>query len=61
MVSLPMGVCAEKTARDYGITRAEQDAYAIESYHRAANAWKVSEDDTERSITCCRVEYTHRK
>ncbi|KAE9546201.1 hypothetical protein FO519_010587, partial [Halicephalobus sp. NKZ332] len=36
----PMGLCAEKTARDYHITREEQDAYALESYHRAAAAWR---------------------
>ncbi|CAI5442817.1 unnamed protein product [Caenorhabditis angaria] len=36
----PMGLCAEKTVREYGITREQQDAYAIESYKKAANAWK---------------------
>lgn len=34
-----MGSCAEKTASDHHITREEQDAYAIESYRRAAAAW----------------------
>uniref|UniRef100_A0AC34R2C1 Acetoacetyl-CoA thiolase n=1 Tax=Panagrolaimus sp. JU765 TaxID=591449 RepID=A0AC34R2C1_9BILA len=38
-----MGLCAEKTAKDYGITRQEQDAYALESYRRAALAWKSNE------------------
>lgn len=33
-----MGVCADATAVKYGITREEQDAYAIRSYQRAAEA-----------------------
>ncbi|KAF0971602.1 hypothetical protein FDP41_010131 [Naegleria fowleri] len=33
-----MGWCAEQTAKLYKITREEQDAYAIESYKRAAEA-----------------------
>ncbi|CAB3411435.1 unnamed protein product [Caenorhabditis bovis] len=36
----PMGLCAEKTVQDYGITREQQDVYAIESYKKVANAWK---------------------
>ncbi len=36
-----MGVCADNTAREMKITREEQDRYAIESYHRAAEAWKA--------------------
>lgn len=36
----PMGICAEKTVKEYGITREQQDAYAIESYRRASAAWK---------------------
>jgi len=35
-----MGLCAEKTADDHGLTREMQDAYAVESYKRAADAWK---------------------
>jgi len=34
-----MGNCAEKTAKEYRITRAEQDAYAIQSFQRAQHAW----------------------
>lgn len=34
-----MGVCAEKCAVDYNITREDQDNFAIESYTRSANAW----------------------
>ncbi|GMS82380.1 hypothetical protein PENTCL1PPCAC_4555 [Pristionchus entomophagus] len=35
-----MGICGEKTASELGITREEQDAYAIQSYTRSAEAWK---------------------
>jgi acetyl-CoA C-acetyltransferase len=35
-----MGVSAELCAKEYNITREEQDIYAVESYNRAANAWK---------------------
>jgi acetyl-CoA C-acetyltransferase len=35
-----MGVCAETTAKKYEITREQQDEYAIQSYKRAAEAWK---------------------
>ncbi|KAM0798043.1 acetyl-CoA acetyltransferase [Usnea florida] len=35
-----MGVCAEETAKKYDISRQEQDAYAIQSFHRAQKAWK---------------------
>ncbi|MDR2237021.1 MAG: acetyl-CoA C-acyltransferase [Chryseobacterium sp.] len=34
-----MGVCAEKCATDYNISREDQDNFAIESYKRAAKAW----------------------
>ena len=36
-----MGNCAELCAEKYEISREEQDAFAIESYTRAANAWKA--------------------
>ncbi|KAG0243851.1 erg10, acetyl-CoA C-acetyltransferase [Actinomortierella wolfii] len=35
-----MGNCAENTAEKLKITREQQDAHAIESYTRAAKAWK---------------------
>ncbi|KAF9157149.1 erg10, acetyl-CoA C-acetyltransferase [Mortierella sp. AD011] len=35
-----MGNCAENTADKLKITREQQDAYAVESYSRAAKAWK---------------------
>lgn len=38
--NFPMGNCGEVTASKHGITRAEQDAHAIESYKRAARAWQ---------------------
>ncbi|MBL7951519.1 MAG: thiolase family protein [Flavobacteriales bacterium] len=36
-----MGVSADNTAKEHKISREEQDAFAIESYTRAANAWKA--------------------
>ncbi len=35
-----MGVFADLCATKYDISREEQDAYAIKSYHRSAAAWK---------------------
>lgn len=35
-----MGNCAELCAKENNISREEQDAFAIESYNRAAKAWK---------------------
>lgn len=35
-----MGVCADLCATEKSISREEQDAFAIESYTRSANAWK---------------------
>ena len=37
---LNMGQTAEVLARDFGITRAEQDGFALESHRRAARAWQ---------------------
>lgn len=34
-----MGMCGEKCARDYSISREEQDEYAKESYRRAQNSF----------------------
>ena len=36
-----MGNSAELCAKEYNVTREAQDAYAIESYTRAAKAWKA--------------------
>lgn len=38
--NIHMGNCAEICAREEKITREEQDAFAIESYKRAAKAWQ---------------------
>ncbi|RIA98980.1 Thiolase, N-terminal domain-containing protein [Glomus cerebriforme] len=35
-----MGNCAENTAKKFNISRESQDEHAIESYKRAAEAWK---------------------
>lgn len=42
-----MGVCADKCATEYNITREDQDNFAIESYRRAAEAWKNGKFDNE--------------
>lgn len=34
-----MGVCAEKCAAEYELTREDQDNFAVESYKRSAKAW----------------------
>lgn len=36
-----MGVCGEACASQFNISREEQDRYAVQSYHRAAEAWKA--------------------
>lgn len=35
-----MGVCAELCAREHNFSREDQDAFAIESYRRSAQAWE---------------------
>jgi len=42
-----MGVCADKCATEHNITREEQDAFALESYRRAAAAWDAGKFDEE--------------
>ncbi|SZF03374.1 unnamed protein product [Blumeria hordei] len=42
-----MGMCAESTAKKYGITREMQDEYATLSYLRAQEAWKNGSFDEE--------------
>ncbi len=37
----PMGVCADACATEYQFSREDQDAFAIESYTRAAKAWSA--------------------
>ncbi|MFY0715208.1 acetyl-CoA C-acyltransferase [Seonamhaeicola sp. NFXS20] len=42
-----MGVCADACALKYGFTREDQDAFAIQSYKRSAEAWKAGKFDNE--------------
>jgi len=52
-----MGVCADNTAKEMEISRADQDQYAIGSYTRAANSWASGKFDDE----VVPVEITDRK
>ncbi|CAK4071793.1 unnamed protein product [Aphanomyces euteiches] len=45
-----MGNCGEKCADDFGLTREDQDKYAVESYMRAANAAKVAMENLPRKL-----------
>ncbi|QKG83874.1 thiolase family protein [Kroppenstedtia pulmonis] len=40
-IPISMGETAENVAQRYGITREEQDAFALESHRRATKAWKT--------------------
>ena len=42
-----MGTCGDLCALEYNFTREDQDAYAIESYNRSANAWKAHKFNNE--------------
>jgi acetyl-CoA C-acetyltransferase len=42
-----MGVCADLCATEYNITREQQDAFAIQSYERSAQAWDAGKFDNE--------------
>ena len=42
-----MGVYADACAVEYGFTREDQDAFAIESYKRATEAWNLGKFDSE--------------
>jgi acetyl-CoA C-acetyltransferase len=42
-----MGVCADACATEYGFSRAEQDTFAIQSYHRSSDAWKAGKFSDE--------------
>ena len=41
MLNQAMGTCAEKSVKDYKISREAQDEFAVNSYKKAAAAWKV--------------------
>jgi acetyl-CoA C-acetyltransferase len=43
----PMGNAAELCAKEYNITREDQDKFAVESYTRSANAWKAGAFSSE--------------
>jgi acetyl-CoA C-acetyltransferase len=45
--NIHMGVCAEETSADHGISRQVQDEHCKESYTRAANAWKAGAFEKE--------------
>ena len=42
-----MGVCADACATKYEFSREEQDAYAIQSYERSADAWETGKFNNE--------------
>ncbi|WP_300023233.1 acetyl-CoA C-acyltransferase [uncultured Maribacter sp.] len=42
-----MGVCADACATTYEFSREDQDAYAIQSYKRSADAWENGKFDNE--------------
>ncbi len=42
-----MGVCADLCATEYKFSREEQDAFAVQSYNRAAAAWDSGKFDNE--------------
>jgi acetyl-CoA C-acetyltransferase len=43
----PMGNAGEQTAKEYNITREQQDAFAIDSYQRSQAAWEAGRMDAE--------------
>ena len=43
----PMGNAAEHIATKFGITRADQDRFSVQSHHRAAAAWANGDFDKE--------------
>ncbi|WP_293295894.1 acetyl-CoA C-acyltransferase [Allomuricauda sp.] len=42
-----MGVCADACATEYKFSREDQDAYAVQSYKRSADAWKAGKFNNE--------------
>nr|WP_321236927.1 acetyl-CoA C-acyltransferase [uncultured Psychroserpens sp.] len=42
-----MGVCADACAAEYEFSREDQDAFAIQSYNRSADAWDAGKFDDE--------------
>ena len=48
-----MGIFAESCAAEYKFTREDQDAFAIQSYKRSAEAWNAGKFDSE-VVSCSR-------
>ncbi|RMZ92520.1 hypothetical protein DV736_g215, partial [Chaetothyriales sp. CBS 134916] len=44
---MPMGVTSENVAKRYGVSRADQDAFAVESHRRASHAQRTGLFDSE--------------
>lgn len=42
-----MGVCADLCAKEYNISREDQDKFAVQSYERSAKAWETGKFDNE--------------
>jgi len=47
--NIHMGVTAENVAKEFGITREDQDALALESHRRAERAWA---ENASRARSC---------
>ena len=45
--NVSMGVCADACATKFGFSREDQDAYAIQSYQRSSEAWKLEKFSDE--------------
>ena len=45
--NIAMGVCADACATKFGFSREDQDAYAIQSYQRSSEAWKLEKFSDE--------------
>jgi len=43
----PMGTCAELCAKEYNITREDQDNFVVDSYKKATEAWKSGKYSNE--------------
>jgi len=44
---VPMGNCAELCAKEYNVTREDQDNFAVDSYKKSAEAWKNGNFNSE--------------
>jgi acetyl-CoA C-acetyltransferase len=45
--NVAMGVCADACATKFGFSREDQDTYAIQSYQRSSEAWKLGKFSDE--------------